>query len=87
MICGVNLPLFLELLGLREAGDLDLSTVMQTGKDGIRLWEVAQPQSDDDFFLKSDDYDKTEDLYFTKTLAEAGFFVVLGIGNQKSRSG
>ena len=50
VICGVNLPLFLELLGLREAGDLDLSTVMQTGKDGIRLWEVAQPQSDDDFF-------------------------------------
>ena len=50
MICGVNLPLFLELLGLREAGDLELSTLMQTGKDGIRLWEVAQPQSDDDFF-------------------------------------
>ena len=50
VICGVNLPLFLELLGLREAGDLELSTLMQTGKDGIRLWEVAQPQSDDDFF-------------------------------------
>ena len=50
MICGVNLPLFLELLGLREAGGLDLNTLMQTGKDGIRLWEVAQPQSDDDFF-------------------------------------
>ena len=50
VICGVNLPLFLELLGLREAGGLDLNTLMQTGKDGIRLWEVAQPQSDDDFF-------------------------------------
>ena len=39
------------------------------------------------FLLKSDDYDKTEDLYFTKTLAEAGFFVVLDIENQESRSG
>ena len=32
VICGVNLPLFLELLGLREAGGLDLNTLMQTGK-------------------------------------------------------
>lgn len=50
VICGVNLPLFLELLGLRESGDLDLKALMQTGKDGIRLWEVIQPQTDEEFF-------------------------------------
>ena len=50
VICGVNLPLFLELLGLREAGELDLNTLMQTGRDGIRLWEIVQPQQDEDFF-------------------------------------
>lgn len=50
VICGVNLPLFLELLGLRENGDLDLKALMQTGKDGIRLWEVIQPQTDEEFF-------------------------------------
>ena len=50
VICGVNLPLFLELLGLREIGDLDLKALMQTGKDGIRLWEVIQPQTDEEFF-------------------------------------
>ena len=46
----LNLPLFLELLGLRESGDLDLKALMQTGKDGIRLWEVIQPQTDEEFF-------------------------------------
>ena len=50
VICGVNLPLFLELLGLRESGDLDLKALMQTGKDGIRLWEVIKPQTDEEFF-------------------------------------
>ena len=50
VIFGVNFPLFLELLGLRESGDLDLKALMQTGKDGIRLWEVIQPQTDEEFF-------------------------------------
>ena len=50
VICGVNLPLFLEVLGLRETGELDLCNLMQVGKDGIRLWEVPSAENSDDFY-------------------------------------
>ena len=62
VICGVNLPLFLELLGLREAGGLDLNTLMQTGKrwnPAVGSRSAAERRR---FLLNSNDYDKIEDL-------------------------
>ncbi len=51
VICGMNFPLFLELLGLRENGELDLNSLMEVGRSGIKMWRIEQKNdSDDDFF-------------------------------------
>lgn len=50
VVCGMNLPLFLELLANRES-DVDIDELIQKSKEAIRKWEVKPVvTSDDDFF-------------------------------------
>lgn len=35
VITGMNLPIFVELLGLRMGGDVDINSLISTGHDGI----------------------------------------------------
>ena len=50
VICGMNLPLFLELLASRE-DDIDIDELIQKSREAIKKWEVKPTvTSDDDFF-------------------------------------
>ncbi len=51
VICGMNLPLFMELLSSRETNDIDLKKLMDVAKEAIKPWQVVQSSNcDDDFF-------------------------------------
>lgn len=52
VICGMNFPMLLELLGLRTMEPTpDWEALMQVGRDGIRFWELPKNSpSDDDFY-------------------------------------
>ena len=53
VVTGMNLPLVMETLGNRMFSEnMDVETLMETGKAGIQEWKpVGTDQSDDDFFL------------------------------------
>ena len=50
VVCGMNLPMLLELLGARMCGEIDLEAIMETGRNGICLWDPQNVNSEDDFF-------------------------------------
>lgn len=51
VICGMNFPIFLELLGSRNNDDINLDELMEIGKEGIKKWQIeTSNSSDDDFF-------------------------------------
>lgn len=50
VICGMNLPMLLELLGARMCGEIDLAVIMEAGKNGICPWDPQNVSSEDDFF-------------------------------------
>ncbi len=51
VICGMNLPLFMELLSSRETNDVDLNYLMDVAKGAIKPWQVVlSSNSDADFF-------------------------------------
>ena len=51
VICGMNLPLFMEILSSRETNDVDLNYLMDVAKGAIKPWQVVlSSNSDDDFF-------------------------------------
>lgn len=51
VICGMNLPLFLELLGSRLTGtEIDIEALMEIGRQGICSWNPNKASSNDDFF-------------------------------------
>lgn len=52
VLSGVNFTLFLELLGLRMSGEIDVEQLIQTGKDGIVNVnkKISESMNDDAFF-------------------------------------
>ncbi|MGN1399376.1 MAG: PTS sugar transporter subunit IIA [Erysipelotrichaceae bacterium] len=52
VICGMNLPLFLELLNARENEAVDINELIDVAKKSICQWKIAKKiqESDDDFF-------------------------------------
>jgi len=50
VVVGMNAPMLLELLGLRDSFTLnDLESLMNTGKEGIREWKIEK-NDEDSFF-------------------------------------
>ncbi len=50
VLCGVNLPLLLEILGQRQTGQLDLEELMMTGREGIRPWQPTADLQEEEFY-------------------------------------
>lgn len=51
VICGMNFPMFLELLAMRLANaTIKVEELLQTGKDGIQLWDPSSNQETPEFF-------------------------------------
>lgn len=49
VICGMNLPMVLELLGARMCGNIDLEAIKEVGRSGICSW-VIKEGDDSEFF-------------------------------------
>ncbi len=51
VICGMNFPMFLELLGLRMSGcEIDIEALMETGRNGICRWAPEPSAMSNDLF-------------------------------------
>ena len=50
VICGMNFPMLLELLGARMCGEVDLEAIKESGRNGICDWNPAASNVEDDFF-------------------------------------
>lgn len=50
VLTGMNLPLVIELAAVNHMGEIDLETILQTGKDGVvktSICEVAEEEDSD----------------------------------------
>lgn len=49
VICGMNLPLFIELINKREIGEIDIDELVEIGQQSILPWRIIN-KTDDEFF-------------------------------------
>ena len=49
VICGMNLPLFIELINKREIGEIDIDEWVEIGQQSILPWRIIN-KTDDEFF-------------------------------------
>ena len=49
VICGMNLPLFIELINKREMGEIDIDELVEIGQQSILPWRIIN-KTDDEFF-------------------------------------
>jgi len=51
VICGMNLPLLMELLGARMSDNVDIDEIIETARTGLCRWQIQRNnQLEEDFY-------------------------------------